>query len=85
MARGGRHGDKRRLDEFLDSTEDWGNAEGRALSADQMASECEMEESDKDDEEEDDSEQAGTAGARLSSPQAHAASDAGASSCGPTG
>jgi hypothetical protein len=79
MARGGQHGDKRRLEEFLQSTEEWGNADARALSADAVTSESEMEESDNE-EAEDDSVQGGAAGARMSSPQAEAASDAGTSS-----
>jgi len=60
MARGGQHGDKRRLEKFLQSTEEWGNADARALSADAVTSESEkkkseMEESVKDEEAEDDS------------------------------
>lgn len=42
MARGGRHGDQRRLDDFMHDSEGWGNAEGRPLSAEQMEAEDEM-------------------------------------------
>jgi hypothetical protein len=52
MARGGQHGDKRRLEEFLQSTEEWVNTDARALSDDAVTSESEMEESDKDDDKE---------------------------------
>ena len=74
MARGGRHGDQRRLDDFMRSSEGWGNAEGRQLSAEQMESEPEM--SEDEDAEEDVREQGGAAGARLTSPQPQAESQA---------
>ena len=73
MARGGRHGDQRRLDDFMHDAEGWGNAEGRPLSAEQMEAEDEMSASEEDDPEEPVREQGGAAGAATgpSSSSAH--------------
>ena len=72
MARGGRHGDQRRLDDFMHDSEGWGNAEGRPLSAEQMEAEDEMSASE-DDAEENVRGQGGAAGAATgpSSSSAH--------------
>ena len=76
MARGGRHGDQRRLDDFMHSSEGWGNAEGTPLNAEQIESEAEMSALDDDDAEEDVRDQGGAAGARQTAPQAEAESRA---------